>query len=254
MRALLMRLDAPLLSFGAPIVDNFGVVQEMPTLSMLTGLLGNALGYEHRQGAELNKLQERLRFAACRERAGERLRDFQTVDFSQGTDDLRVARTVGWTTRGRVEQRAGSAATLREKHIRYRDYWAGAVYTIALALDPPELEPTVETLAAALNEPERPLFIGRKPCLPSTPLLLGLTDAPTLLAALEDLDEVVEMGDGECALWWEEGDEPVPNRPSVRLTVTDERDWTTQLHGGQRLIRRSTLSRARKTEGTDGHF
>ena len=39
-RVLLLRLDAPLVSFGGPMVDHRGVVQRMPALSMITGLLG----------------------------------------------------------------------------------------------------------------------------------------------------------------------------------------------------------------------
>ena len=57
--ALLLRLDAPLMSFGAPMVDSNGVIQEFPALSMLTGLLGNALGGlragGHRKGGEREK-------------------------------------------------------------------------------------------------------------------------------------------------------------------------------------------------------
>ena len=243
-----MRLDAPLMSFGAPMVDNFGVVQDVPALSMLTGLLGNALGYEHGQWEALDRLQERLHFAVCRERTGEKLRDFQTVDFSQGSDDLKVAKRVGWTTRGRVEERAGSNDTLREKHIRHRDYWADALYRVALTLDPAAEAPTLDHLATALAEPERPLFIGRKPCLPSGPLLEGRTVATSLVAALEALEP---LGEGDArAVWWEEGEAEVAGH-SVLLTMADERDWRSQLHGGQRLVRRSILRRSQRREASD---
>ena len=63
-RALLLRFDAPLISFGAPMVDQNGVVQQMPALSMLTGLLGNALGLTHGEHRRLERLQERIRFAS----------------------------------------------------------------------------------------------------------------------------------------------------------------------------------------------
>ena len=46
--ALILRFDAPLMSFGGPMVDHNGVVQDFPPTSLLTGLIGNALGYEHR--------------------------------------------------------------------------------------------------------------------------------------------------------------------------------------------------------------
>lgn len=240
MHVLLVRLDGPLMSFGAPIVDSFGVIQELPGLSMLTGLLSNALGYDHSEADSLNRLQERLRYAVCRERAGQKLRDFQTVDFSRGTGDLQVARTVGWTTRGRVEQRAGSSNTIREQHIRYRDYWADARYLLAIRLVPEDEEPTLSTVAAALDEPARPLFIGRKTCVPSRPILVRATEAPSLVRALES-----EVADTEpsspVSVFWEEGEATDWDHPYVEFTVTDERDWQTQLHGGQRKMYRSVI-------------
>ncbi len=240
MRVLLLRLDAPLMSFGAPIVDNHGVIQELPGLSMLTGLIGNALGYDHRDSDALQRLQDRLKYAVCRERAGEKLRDFQTVDFSQGTDDFKVSKTVGWTTRGRVEKRAGGDATIREKHIRYRDYWADARYLLAVTLEAPDEAPTVDNVAKAIEEPERPLFLGRKVCLPASPLAVGVVDAASLLAALKAAGESSPAGQ-PMTVFWEEGDAPEWEGASTPFSVTDERDWRTQLHGGQRIMRRSSL-------------
>ncbi len=243
---LLLRLDAPLMSFGAPIVDNRGVIQQLPALSMLTGMLGNALGYDHGEAEKLDRLQERIRYAVRRDRPGDVVRDFQTVDFTQGTDDLKVARTVGWTTRGRPEFRAGAANTLREKHIRYRDYLADALYVVALRLEPDDESPTLDEVADALDEPERPLFLGRKPCLPASPLVLARVDADSLLESLRrqpalrrttrDRPESQRM-----TVWWEEGDEIVDDSLSTVEVVTDERDWKTQLHGGQRTLRRAEI-------------
>ena len=56
--------------------------------------------------------------------------------------------------------------------------------TVALRLEPDGEEPTLDDLAQALQEPARPLFIGRKPCLPSTPLYRETVDAGSALAAL----------------------------------------------------------------------
>lgn len=238
MRALLIRLDAPLMSFGAPLIDSFGVVQEFPGLSLLTGLFGNALGYRHGEADALNRLQDRIRYAVCRERQGEKLRDFQTIDFARGSNDLKRAKTVGWTRKGRVEQRAGSADTLRQKHIRYRDYWAGARYLIALALEPAGEAPDLNALSRALREPRRPLFIGRKTCLPARPLLVGVLECESLVHALQ---RSACSLDRELAVWWAETDGAGVEEASVRIPIVDERDWTTQLHGGQRIVRRGVL-------------
>ncbi|WP_324669367.1 type I-E CRISPR-associated protein Cas5/CasD [Geochorda subterranea] len=44
MRALVMRFDAPLVSFGSVLVDQHGFIDLFPGTSMLTGLVANALG------------------------------------------------------------------------------------------------------------------------------------------------------------------------------------------------------------------
>ena len=44
-RYLVLRLASPLIAFGGEAIDNLGVIRDFPALSMLTGLLANALGY-----------------------------------------------------------------------------------------------------------------------------------------------------------------------------------------------------------------
>ncbi|MEZ4471472.1 MAG: type I-E CRISPR-associated protein Cas5/CasD [bacterium] len=168
MKLALLTLDAPLMSFGAPIIDNLGVVQAWPAASMLVGLLANALGYDRRDWAAHRRLQTRLRYAARRDVAGRPVQDYQTVDLGQ--PHMKAA-DVGWTTWGRIEKRGGAAANAVGTHIRKRDHHAGAVYTVALALDPADESPTLAEVAAALRRPARPLFLGRKPCLPAGPVL-----------------------------------------------------------------------------------
>ena len=56
--------------------------------------------------------------------------------------------------------------------------------TVALRLGDKDESPTLEELADALREPARPLFIGRKPCLPSAPLFADFIEAETTLDAL----------------------------------------------------------------------
>lgn len=235
MDVLILRFDAPLMSFGAPIVDNRGVTEVHPTLSMVTGLLGNSLGYDHSDADRLQDLQRRLRIAARCDRPGERLTDFQTADLGQPF--LAVA---GWTTRSRVERRGGGSA--KRTHRRWRDYLADAVYTVALTLEPPAGTPTLDDIATALDFPARPLFLGRKPCLPATRLLVGRAQVATLCDALCRRYAAVDPVRGEdpttAAAWWPDGEDV---GDGTLMVVTDERDWTNQIHGGQRFIRHGTV-------------
>ena len=234
---LVLRLDAPLVSFGGPVVDNRGVTQDFPGLAQLTGLLGNALGYEHRDAGKLGALQRRLRYAVRRDRRGAFLRDYQTVDLGQ--DFLNNG---GWTTRGRAEGRAGGSAA-EKTHIRLRDYFADSHYTLVLTLVPPQEPPDLDALERALREPERPLFIGRKCCLPAAPLLFGRLQAPSLLQGLAQVPLIAGSRRGEypdlLEAWWP-ADEGGP--PDSRLVeLTDERDWTHQIHAGRRALRHGLL-------------
>lgn len=230
-----------MISFGAPIVDNRGVTQDHPPLSMLTGLLGNALGYRHDEFDKLQRLQDRLRFAARCDKPGEQFTDYQTVDLGQN-----FMQEAGWTTRGeREDRRGGSAST--GTHLRYRQYLADSAYTVAMSLDPPEPRPDLDDLQEALNRPERPLFLGRKTCLPSSRLMAGRVQADSVLDALRrwpsDSDD---SGDGTREAWW-----PADlggTEQDRALTVADQRDWANQIHTGQRRLRHGQI----EIEGT-GH-
>jgi CRISPR system Cascade subunit CasD len=150
---LLLRLEAPLMSFGSTAVDHRRPVQAWPAVSMLTGLLANALGWDRSDSAALDRLQARIRWAARIDRPGTLLNDFQTAQLAK--DDR------GWTTRGVVETRGGGDASYESPHLRYRDYRADASVLVALRLDPVAEFPNLTDLAAALDAPLRPLFLGR---------------------------------------------------------------------------------------------
>lgn len=224
-RHLILRLEAPLVAFGGEAIDNYGVTRDFPAASMLTGLLANALGWRRTDRAAHQRLQERLVFAARRDREPRlgRLRDFQTAQL--GAADR------GWTTRGLPEGRAGGAATYKGPHLRYRDHHADPLVFVALRLQPAEEVPTLGDLAAALDRPARPLFIGRKPCLPSAPLFARFVEAGSARAALEALPANTDAP--LRAIWpAEEGEEGADRI----YDLTDERNWLSGLHGGARRV------------------
>ncbi len=235
---LLLRFDAPLMSFGGPAVDNRGVTMPFPGRAMLAGLLANALGWHHGDFDHLDALQGRIRYAVRQDHPGQALVDYQTVDLSQ--DFLRVP---GWTTRAEVEQRGGATASAEGTHIRYRHYLADAVYTVALRLEPSADGPSLDVVDEALRSPARPLFLGRKTCLPAGPIRVGRVSSPTLVAALADVAIPMRRGRAGTApvlAWWpDEPDEPVGQRT---LAITDDRDWSNQIHVGRRCVREGRIT------------
>lgn len=249
MDVLLLRFDAPLMSFGAPIVDRHGVIQPYPALSMITGMLGNALGYDHRAFDRLQRLQERLRYASRQDRHGRQIQDYQTVDLSRPymQDDR------AWTTRGELETRKGGPASTGT-HIRLRDYWADAIHTVALTLDPADEAPTLDDLERALQYPARPLFIGRKPCLPAASLFAGRMHAYDLIDALTTAPLADRADEREAYVaWWPthpEAATPAGDGVSedMRRPVTDRRDWANQIHTGERWVAQGDIEVTRHDE------
>ncbi len=164
------------MAFGGETIDNLGVIRDFPAQSMLTGLIANALGWRREDAAAHDRLQSRLIFGARLDRPGIRFTEFQTAELRK--DDT------GWTTTGTPEPRGGGDGTYKGQHLRYRDHLADAAVLIALRLEPADESPTLQDVAQALQRPMRPLFLGRKPCIPSGPLFAGFIDATDVLAAL----------------------------------------------------------------------
>ena len=226
------------MAFGGETIDNYGVVCWFPSASMLTGLLANALGWRRIERERHQRLQDRLVFAVRIDRepaGGVRMRDFQTAQL--GKDDK------GWTTRGQPEGRAGGAATYNAPHLRYRDYWADMRVTVVLRLQPEGEPPTLDDLQSALDQPARPLFIGRKPCLPSDRLFTGFSEGDTALAAL-GVTPVESSQDGsDVRLLWPEGEGAAGVEPNQTYMLTDQRNWVSGLHGGGRAVCEGSLPR-----------
>lgn len=178
---LVLRLHAPLIAFGGEAIDNLGVIRDFPALSMVTGLIANALGWDRSQGAEHNRLQERLRMGCVLEPGAQRVQDFQTAQL--GKDDK------AWTTWGQPEERAGGAGTYAGPHLRYRDYHADLRAWVVLALQPADEMPTLQEIATALDQPARPCSSDANPACPQD----GSLQAGRLLPTSTAL----------CKPWWQ---------------------------------------------------
>ena len=232
-RWLVLRLDAPLMSFGGVAIDQVGPVRDFPAASMLTGLIGNAFGWHWSDSAVHQTMQDRLVFAARREREGVLLTDTQNAQIAKADK--------GWTTYGVPEGRGG--ASYDAPHRRLRDYQADLSVTVVLRLHRATVAPTLDALAEAFDRPARPLFLGRKPCLPSRPLLAKEpTRWVTGETAYESLCRVPGEGRKLRGLW------PVGQGPEQGdgidrvMDLADMRNWRTGLHGGSRQVVEGRIS------------
>lgn len=244
MRHLLLHLESPLMAFGGETIDQLGVTRRFPAASMLTGLFANALGWRRTQTLAHQNLQDRLVFAVRIDREPATrwpMRDFQTAQLSHMDR--------GWTTRGTPDKRGGGRQTYNPPHIRQREYLADMVVTVALRLEPEGDSPNLDRLADALQQPARPLFIGRKPCLPSNPLFEGFIEERTALDALlawplsnAPLPAAAEGATTSVQVVWSAREQPQRTRPARTYQITDQRNWDSSgLHGGGRLVCEGTV-------------
>lgn len=219
----ILRFEAPMMSFGAPIVSEEGLIQPYPALSMMTGLLANALGYDRREAERHERLQAAISYAVREDRPGEKIVDYQTVNLGSGHMLAYGSKkkSVAWTTWGRLDQRAGSDASKGTAQ-RNREYWANAQYTVAMHVE----GVNAEAIGDALVRPERPLFVGRKPCLPSERIFRSTVEADSPQSALRIPETIPD--DVTPRRIWHESDDGTP--------VTDARDWKNQIHTGERRV------------------
>jgi CRISPR system Cascade subunit CasD len=233
-RWLIIGFEAPLMAFGGVTIDHIGVTRDFPGASMLTGLFANALGYDRADWAAHQALQDRLIFAARRDHE-------DPAGVLTDTQNARLEKSDrGWTTRGVVEERAG--ASYDAPHRRKRDYHMDGAVMVALRLSAGDNNehaagPGLDQLADALDRPRRPLFIGRKPCLPSGRILGGRAGQAFVTApsAYEALRQVPAATAGRAL--WPRGEGP-DSGPFVDriIDLGDLRNWRTGLHGGVRQI------------------
>lgn len=173
MATLLLRLAAPLQSWGADSKFETRKTNREPTKSGVIGLLAAALGLRRDDAAGLARLNG-LHFAVRADREGSLLVDFHTAN--------------------REEDRKKGKAP----YVTYRHYLQDAVFLVGLESEDTALLQELET---ALKHPAYPLYLGRRSCPPTLPLCLGIR-AGELLDTLRAEPLLVKQRNGApCASW-----------------------------------------------------
>ncbi|MBB5874340.1 CRISPR system Cascade subunit CasD [Allocatelliglobosispora scoriae] len=142
MSVLLLRLAAPLQSWGASSRFAHRNTEIAPTKSGVLGLLAAARGI--RRTEPLTELLE-LRFGVRLDQPGQIIRDFQTARSLDGRDSMPLT---------------------------YRYYLADAIFLAGVSGDAELLH----GLHDALRRPKFPLYLGRRSCPPAGPVSLGVHD------------------------------------------------------------------------------
>lgn len=155
MPTLLLRMRAPMMSWGDHSRFTIRDTQREPTKSAVIGLLCAALG--------------RPRW--------ESVSDLAALKMGVRVNQEGVVQQDYHTVMDGIKSSGGKGGTV----ISHRYYVADADYLVGLEIPDPDL---LEQLDQALQNPVWQLYFGRKSFVPSHPITIGITDSP-LLTGLE---------------------------------------------------------------------
>lgn len=144
---LILRLAGALQSWGASSDWDDRGTEDFPTHSGIVGLLGCALGLE-RGDPELAELSRSFTMAIRADRPGTKSVDFQTIT-------------------GNPLYNAQGKPKTESTIISSRAYLEDACFTVFLEVD----NDWYARIAAALSSPKWTIYLGRKSCIPSQPVL-----------------------------------------------------------------------------------
>ncbi len=117
------------------------------------------------------------------------LRDYQNAHLGSYKMSKRP-----WTSLWTLEER--TSGDIKAIHQTERYYWSDGVLTAVLLFERREW---AEECAQATRQPARPLFYGRKCCIPAAPLWRAAIEAPDVTAALLRVP-VAEVDARRCGL------------------------------------------------------
>ena len=152
---LLLRLEGPLQSWGERARWDLRDTAPMPTKSGLVGLLGCAMGLP-RGNTGLIKMEKALTMGVRADRPGTYLEDYHTITGEIITAD------------GKVRGKKSDDGTI----ISRRQYLQDASFLVVLDGE----EEILRHCAKSLKCPVWTVYLGRRNCVPTRPVLYGITD------------------------------------------------------------------------------
>ncbi|MGW7529820.1 type I-E CRISPR-associated protein Cas5/CasD [Streptomyces sp. NPDC054783] len=162
MNGILLRVAAPLMSFGEHAAFHYRDTLAFPTRSALIGLFAAADGRPREHALTPDPTTGATPYADCEitvriDRPGTRHTDYHTV--GGGRPHKQGLRT------SKGDYRAQKDSTL----ISHRVYLADAVFTVAVCAP----DPLLDHLTDRLEQPAFAPYLGRRACIPDEPLVLG---------------------------------------------------------------------------------
>ncbi|MEV7869165.1 type I-E CRISPR-associated protein Cas5/CasD [Streptomyces sp. NPDC088124] len=226
MPTVLMRLSAPMQSWGTTSQWEERATTVRPTKSGVVGLVANALGYA--RDNDLSALAP-LQFAVRADRPGRTSVDHQTAGGGQPSPATKIPSKYG-APRSPEPDPAGTlhaaeTATGRTTVLIYKQYLADAAFLAGLSTPNTDL---AAEIAAALAQPARSLYLGRRSFPPTHPIYHGTTALPPA-SWPEQIPLLPEASDPNPRTWTE-------SPPGPGTMASAEQVPTTFLERGHHLM------------------
>lgn len=168
MKHLALYLRAPLQSWGASSKFGDRGTLDAPTRSGLLGLLAAACGVDKNdevRDREWLARAAKLSVAVLAFRRGDRMPDYHTVGARYDRDDP-------WQKR-MIPTKAEDGSPKKDATVTHRDYLADSVFGAVLSGD----DTLVDEMATGLADPVWGVWLGRKNCIPTEPILAGVFES-----------------------------------------------------------------------------
>lgn len=222
MQFLTLHFKGPLMALQGPRIDGEPQSLPIPTPSLITGLIGAAFGISRAEPERLQAIQDAMTLACVVHEQGIEIIDYQIADLSKPNMTGPM-----WSSGVSVIEREGSQiGGLRQQ---WRPYLADADMTVVIGFAP-SAPVQVEDVLDALQEPVRPLFLGRTSCPPEVPLVGEIIEAENLAAAAN-----TAAAKRSAKLVYLPIELVVPEWGDLPVSIPGRRDWRSNRHSGADL-------------------
>lgn len=156
MKTLIIKLAAPLQSYGNEATFNRRTSYRYPSKSAVLGMIAAALGYRRNNTKNITTLNQ-LQMAVRIDQPGETLTDFQIIEYDRKK---------------------------QKRSLSYRDYLQDAVFVVAISGG----DNQIDQIDDALHHPIFQLFLGRRANVPAGPLITKLFDNQDPITVLKNYE------------------------------------------------------------------
>lgn len=161
MNTLLLKLSAPLQSWGSGSLYDRRETDSMPTKSGIIGILAAALGVKREESNNALKKLAKLQFGVRVDLAGTKTEDYQITQMGEF-----------------------------KSNVSHRAYLSDAIFLVGISCNDAGY---LEELEYALRNPQFPLFLGRRACPPTQPFVLGIRE--------KDLEQALRDEEWQVPEW-----------------------------------------------------